>query len=373
MPAFARSFTHPPSEPVCGHDAPPSARITARARSVTVALRRRERQPPIRRSSRAKSRQLVPRPKTHALLAQPLDPAAQQRRGLLGHREKRGRSCRRTSRCPDPSPRRARSSGEKSASKLLPALRRIAITRGKILHRLGVGQVQAAASRDEEFAADRGLVIGEHRAQSRRGDDLRRAQSGRAAAHDQHIVLLGTHIACYRPVILIASASPDSSARTTYAPTSRRRNYQPAGQRIWDSFQKEMIPYLLSILPDELFSPGREPELFVALNKALYDKYVADGAHIPRDIQFRLQLDICSLMPAFKKLKNMDELLQMVFDPGKPAPTQPPPDRSCTSVSGKILTLDEVAAFRAELRKQRRKVVATNGCFDLLHVGHCAT
>jgi glycerol-3-phosphate cytidylyltransferase len=38
--------------------------------------------------------------------------------------------------------------------------------------------------------------------------------------------------------------------------------------------------------------------------------------------------------------------------------------------SGKILTLDEVAAYRAQLRREGRKVVATNGCFDLLHVGH---
>jgi rfaE bifunctional protein nucleotidyltransferase chain/domain len=38
--------------------------------------------------------------------------------------------------------------------------------------------------------------------------------------------------------------------------------------------------------------------------------------------------------------------------------------------SGQILTLDEVPAYRAKLRAQGRKVVATNGCFDLLHVGH---
>jgi len=38
--------------------------------------------------------------------------------------------------------------------------------------------------------------------------------------------------------------------------------------------------------------------------------------------------------------------------------------------SGKILTLDEVPAYRAQLRREGRKVVATNGCFDLLHVGH---
>jgi rfaE bifunctional protein nucleotidyltransferase chain/domain len=146
----------------------------------------------------------------------------------------------------------------------------------------------------------------------------------------------------------------------------------PQAKRIWDSFQKEMIPYLLGLLPDALFSPGREPELFVALNKALYDKYIADGAHIPHDIQYRLQLDICSLMPAFKGLKNKDELLQPVFDAAKPPPAKPPGTGPLhpQAMSGKILTLAEVAAYRAGLRERRRKVVATNGCFDLLHVGH---
>src|ERR1700689_1624228 len=38
--------------------------------------------------------------------------------------------------------------------------------------------------------------------------------------------------------------------------------------------------------------------------------------------------------------------------------------------SGHILTLQEAPAFRAQLRKEGRTVVATNGCFDLLHVGH---
>jgi D-glycero-beta-D-manno-heptose 1-phosphate adenylyltransferase len=146
----------------------------------------------------------------------------------------------------------------------------------------------------------------------------------------------------------------------------------PQAKRIWDSFQKEMIPYLLGLLPDGLFSPGREPELFVALNQALYDKYVADGAPIPPDIQYRLQLDICSLMPAFKGLKNKEELLKPIFEVAKPAPapsriTGPLPPHM---MSGKILTLAEVPAYRASLRERRRKVVATNGCFDLLHVGH---
>jgi D-glycero-beta-D-manno-heptose 1-phosphate adenylyltransferase len=146
----------------------------------------------------------------------------------------------------------------------------------------------------------------------------------------------------------------------------------PEAKRIWNSLQKELIPYILSLLPDELFSPGREPELFVAINRALYDKYVADGAVLPQDIQFQLQLDICHLMPAFVQLKNQEELLKTVFDPGKSAPGRAPGTGllSPPVMSGKILALNEVSAYREGLRKRSRKVVATNGCFDLLHVGH---
>jgi rfaE bifunctional protein nucleotidyltransferase chain/domain len=37
---------------------------------------------------------------------------------------------------------------------------------------------------------------------------------------------------------------------------------------------------------------------------------------------------------------------------------------------GRIVSLAEASEFRKELRNDGRKVVATNGCFDLLHVGH---
>jgi len=36
----------------------------------------------------------------------------------------------------------------------------------------------------------------------------------------------------------------------------------------------------------------------------------------------------------------------------------------------KIRTLDELAALRDEWKSAGRKVVWTNGCFDILHVGH---
>jgi rfaE bifunctional protein nucleotidyltransferase chain/domain len=37
---------------------------------------------------------------------------------------------------------------------------------------------------------------------------------------------------------------------------------------------------------------------------------------------------------------------------------------------GRVVSLAEAAEFRKQLRDDGRRVVATNGCFDLLHVGH---
>lgn len=40
------------------------------------------------------------------------------------------------------------------------------------------------------------------------------------------------------------------------------------------------------------------------------------------------------------------------------------------STSAKIKTLTELAALRNDFRRRGKRVVFTNGCFDLLHVGH---
>jgi rfaE bifunctional protein nucleotidyltransferase chain/domain len=37
---------------------------------------------------------------------------------------------------------------------------------------------------------------------------------------------------------------------------------------------------------------------------------------------------------------------------------------------GRLLDVDEATAWRERLREERRTVVFTNGCFDLLHAGH---
>jgi D-glycero-beta-D-manno-heptose 1-phosphate adenylyltransferase len=39
-------------------------------------------------------------------------------------------------------------------------------------------------------------------------------------------------------------------------------------------------------------------------------------------------------------------------------------------VNKKILTLEELAEESGRLRSEGKRVVATNGCFDILHVGH---
>ncbi len=39
-------------------------------------------------------------------------------------------------------------------------------------------------------------------------------------------------------------------------------------------------------------------------------------------------------------------------------------------LQGKILTLQEMKLEREKLRKEGKKLVFTNGCFDILHLGH---
>ena len=39
-------------------------------------------------------------------------------------------------------------------------------------------------------------------------------------------------------------------------------------------------------------------------------------------------------------------------------------------ISAKVLSRDAMKAERSRLRNEGRKVVFTNGCFDILHAGH---
>lgn len=39
-------------------------------------------------------------------------------------------------------------------------------------------------------------------------------------------------------------------------------------------------------------------------------------------------------------------------------------------MNSKIVTIDQLAAIAREMRAQNKRLVFTNGCFDLLHVGH---
>lgn len=40
--------------------------------------------------------------------------------------------------------------------------------------------------------------------------------------------------------------------------------------------------------------------------------------------------------------------------------------------TGELLSKDEAAAWRERLRAEKKRVVFTNGCFDVLHAGHVA-
>lgn len=39
-------------------------------------------------------------------------------------------------------------------------------------------------------------------------------------------------------------------------------------------------------------------------------------------------------------------------------------------MNDKIKTREEIASISAELKKKGKKVVTTNGCFDIIHIGH---
>src|SRR5215210_4516327 len=39
-------------------------------------------------------------------------------------------------------------------------------------------------------------------------------------------------------------------------------------------------------------------------------------------------------------------------------------------MSGKVVSIDELRRERVRLRAEGRRLVFTNGCFDILHVGH---
>lgn len=41
-------------------------------------------------------------------------------------------------------------------------------------------------------------------------------------------------------------------------------------------------------------------------------------------------------------------------------------------MEGKIKTIDELETISKELHKQGKKIVTTNGCFDIIHAGHVA-
>lgn len=43
---------------------------------------------------------------------------------------------------------------------------------------------------------------------------------------------------------------------------------------------------------------------------------------------------------------------------------------SASSFFGRLLSSDEAVAYCDQLRDQRKRVVFTNGCFDVLHAGH---
>lgn len=64
-----------------------------------------------------------------------------------------------------------------------------------------------------------------------------------------------------------------------------------------------------------------------------------------------------------------EEVRQRLLDEARTAEPQASAPRA-TGASGKVADIDRLAASVAEHKQAGRKIVFTNGCFDLLHVGH---
>lgn len=99
----------------------------------------------------------------------------------------------------------------------------------------------------------------------------------------------------------------------------------------------------------------------------------AQGRHIApaqsaRRSHFSITVCIGSL---FRGLE--DSGIEPAEEPS-PAPDQPLPmargDRYDGVVQSKIVTREQLAAHLGPLREAGKRVVFTNGCFDLLHIGH---
>ena len=63
------------------------------------------------------------------------------------------------------------------------------------------------------------------------------------------------------------------------------------------------------------------------------------------------------------------EVLDEAFAPARPAAAQAN-GHAAGAAAGKLMTLDELVAWREVQRGRKRTVVWTNGVFDVLHVGH---
>ena len=138
----------------------------------------------------------MPEPKLDALLLQPRAPAAQERRGLLVHGEHApARADERFDAEPfHPGTQVIR---EEIGQQNAPA-RIVAIARDELFQRLGMCQVEAAATRNEELAAHRRHPVGKDGAEAGCRCQLRRAQTGGSAADDENVAGIAGHREFFR-------------------------------------------------------------------------------------------------------------------------------------------------------------------------------
>ena len=140
---------------------------------------------------------------THAPSAQPLDPAAEQRRGFEGSRVNPPAGRLESFHAESGRPA-SEGCGIEAGDQVFPDFRRLAragIAGDEAVERLAVGEIEPAFSGNEEFPANRGLAVVKGDLQPGTGRDFRRAEARRAAADDGKLGMSGQGREASRSII----------------------------------------------------------------------------------------------------------------------------------------------------------------------------
>ncbi len=81
-----------------------------------------------------------------------------------------------------------------------------------------------------------------------------------------------------------------------------------------EQFKKQAIPYLVAVLPPELFDRGRESEMLRRVVELLNERLKADQVPIGPQVTYLAYLKIFHSMPAFEVIPDLETKLKEILD-----------------------------------------------------------